>query len=241
MISKVAIGPTGAADHTLMVIIGNAFPSRFEFVMSQLRDMAEAPLNLSVAGTVLLLWASMGVFGAVTSAVNHAWGVEHAYGFFKHKLVAFLMMLAAALLAVVALALVGAVQVVEAHWFSDILVRVPQLGYLSGVLSRNAPTPLFILVVGLIFYYVPNAPVRLRDVWFGAILTGLLWRVAFAGFAFYVRDFSRFSVHGSIAAVVVFLVWIYVSAVVLLYGVEVTAAYARLRGDARALPSLTAR
>ena len=41
---------------------------------------------------------------------------------------------------------------------------------------------------------------------------------------------SRFNqVHGSIAAVVVFLVWVYISAVLLLYGVEVTAANARLR------------
>ena len=60
-------------------------------------------------------------------------------------------------------------------------------------------------------------------------LTGLLWRVALAGFSHYVRDLSRFTVHGSIAAVVVFLVWIYISAVILLYGVEVTAAYARMR------------
>jgi uncharacterized BrkB/YihY/UPF0761 family membrane protein len=44
-----------------------------------------------------------------------------------------------------------------------------------------------------------------------------------------VRDLHRFSVHGSIAAVVVFLIWVYISAVILLYGVEVTAAYARLR------------
>ena len=79
------------------------------------------------------------------------------------------------------------------------------------------------------FYFVPNAKVRFRDVWVGAVLTGLLWRVALAGFSLYVRDLSRFSVHGSIAAVVVFLLWVYISAVILLYGVEVTAAYARLR------------
>ena len=65
--------------------------------------------------------------------------------------------------------------------------------------------------------------------WVGAVLTGLLWRGALAGFSAYVRDLSRFSVHGSIAAVVVFLLWIYISAVILLYGVEVTAANARLR------------
>jgi membrane protein len=61
------------------------------------------------------------------------------------------------------------------------------------------------------------------------VLTGLLWRIAFAGFSWYVRDMSRYSlIHGSISAVVVFLIWVYISAVILLYGVEFTAAYSRL-------------
>ena len=94
--------------------------------------------------------------------------------------------------------------------------------------SCSAPTLLFILVLGLIYYWVPNAQVRLRDVWFGAILAGLLWRLAFSAFSWYV-SVARLSVHGTIATVVVFLTWVYLSAVIALYGVEVTAAYARLR------------
>ena len=84
-------------------------------------------------------------------------------------------------------------------------------------------------MVGLLFYFVPNAKVRFKDVWLGAIVTGVLWRLAFLGFSWYVRDLSRFSIHGSIAAVIVFLVWIYVCSVILLYGVEFTVSYARLR------------
>ena len=77
---------------------------------------------------------------------------------------------------------------------------------------------------------VPNAKVRFRDVWIGAFITGLLWKVALVGFSWYMSDMSRFTrVNGSIAAVVVFLVWVYLQAVILLYGVEFTAAYARLR------------
>jgi membrane protein len=109
------------------------------------------------------------------------------------------------------------------------LQYLPGLARLQGFVTRNAPTPLFVLIVALIYYFVPNAKVRLRDVWWGALIAGGLWRAAFAGFSWYVRDLSRFSVHGSIAAVVVFLVWVYVSSVILLYGVEVSAAYARLR------------
>ena len=89
---------------------------------------------------------------------------------------------------------------------------------------------LFILVVGFVYHFVPNAKVRFRDVWIGAVVTGLLWKGALEALSWYMRDMSRFTrVNGSIAAVVIFLVWVYVQAVILLYGVEFTAAYARLR------------
>ena len=229
LLSRLAMGSGESNEVTLQHAIARALPSQFEFVMTRLRDLAAAPLNLSILGTIFTLWASMGVFGAVTTAVNHAWGVEKNYGFFKHKLVAFVMMLAAGFLAVVALLLIGGIQVIEARWFTGILEAYPGLRTFTGFAYRNAVTPMFILVVGLVYYFIPNAKVRLRDVWFGAILAGVLWRLAFDGFAWYVRDLARFSVHGSVAAVVVFLVWVYLSAVILLYGVEVTAAYARLR------------
>lgn len=205
------------------------FPQRFEFVNAQLRSMQASGARLGLIGSVLMVWAAMGVFGAVTSAVNHAWGVEKQPSYLKHKLVSFLMLITASLLLLVGLLLVSAIDVAEASWFAVILARVPELTILQGWLVKSASTLIFILIVGLVFYFVPNAAVRFRDVWVGAVLTGLLWRVALAGFSRYVRDLQRFSVHGSIAAVVVFLFWVYVCAVILLYGVQVTAAYARLR------------
>ena len=236
------VGADDPRGVTVLSMVQSAVPSNFEFLVNQVRTLARTPLNLSVAGTLVTLWASMGVFGAITSAVNHAWGVEKSYSFLAHKLIAFLMMMAAGVIAVAALTLVSAARVVEARWFSVILLRFPDLAGLSSLVFDNAATLMFIMVVGLLYYFVPNAKVRLRDVWFGAILAGVLWRLAFDLFAWYVRDLSRFNVHGSVAAVVIFLIWIYVSAVIVLYGVEVTASYARLRkhlpADAPAAPAL---
>ncbi len=205
------------------------FPRQFEFVNSQLQSMQSAGIQLGIFGSVLMVWAAMGVFSAITSAVNHAWGVEKQPSYLKHKLMAFMMLVTASLLLLVGLLLVSAINVAEARWFAVIMARAPGLLVLEGWALKSASTVIFIFLVGLIFYFVPNAAVRFRDVWVGAVLTGLLWRGALAGFSRYVRDLHHFSVHGSIAAVVVFLVWIYISAVILLYGVEVTAAYARLR------------
>jgi membrane protein len=207
------------------------FPRQFEFVTTQLASMQEARIKLGVAGSLLMIWASMGVFGAITSAVNHAWGVDKTPSYLKHKLISFTMLVAASLLLLVGLLLVSTINLFEARWFSVVAAHSPKiLTVLHHFAVRWASTAVFIAVVGLIFYFVPNAKVRFRDVWVGAVVTGLLWRGALLGFSWYVRDLSRFShIHGSIAAVVVFLIWIYISAVLLLYGVEVTAANARLR------------
>jgi membrane protein len=205
------------------------FPRQFDFVNTQLEAMQSAGVRLGVFGSILMVWAAMGVFGAITSAVNHAWGVDKQPSFLKHKLMSFIMLVAASLLLLIGLLLVSAINVAEARWFAGILARTPGLIVLQGWVIKSASTVIFIVLVGLVFYFVPNAAVRFRDVWVGAVMTGLLWRIALAGFSRYVRDLSRFSVHGSIAAVVVFLVWVYISAVIFLYGVEVTAAYARLR------------
>ena len=206
------------------------FPRQFEFVTEQLASMQEARVRLGLAGSLLMIWASMGVFGAITSAVNHAWGVDRTPSYLKHKLISFTMLVAASVLLLVGLLLVSALNVFEARWFSVVATQAPKLAVLHHFAVRWASTVVFIAVVGLIFYFVPNAKVRFRDVWVGAVVTGFLWRGALSGFSWYVRDLSRFShIHGRIAAVVVFLIWVYISAVLLLYGVEVTAANARLR------------
>ena len=215
---------------TVMLFVLRYFPAQFEFITGQLDSFRSGQLTMGVAGTIGLVWGALGVFGAVTTAVNYAWGVEKQRSFWKHKLFSFLMLTVAGLMFVVALLLISASRVVSASWFAGVLANFQGLAFLRSLTVRNATTLLFILVVGLIYYFVPNAKVRFRDVWVGALVTGLLWKGALEGFAWFVHDMTRFTrVNGQIAAVIVFLMWVYLQAVILLYGVEFTAAYARLR------------
>ncbi len=208
------------------------FPAQFDFIENQLDAFRTHSLSLGIAGTVALIWGAIGVFGAIATAVNYAWGVEKRRNIFRHKWFSFVMMLlAAALLAVVVL-LVSASRMVEASSFAGVLARFPALNLLRSFTLRWATTALFVVVVGLIFYYVPNVKVPFRDVWVGAFATGLLWKGALELVSWYASDMTRLSrVNGSITAVVVFLVWVYVQATILLYGAQFTAVYARLRGD----------
>jgi membrane protein len=218
------------ARNAVLRFVLQYFPTQFEFITKQLDSFRTNTLTISVAGVIALMWGALGVFGAISTAVNYAWGVEKQRSFWKHKLLSFVMFAVASLILLVALLLISASHMVGASWFAGVLASFPGLLVLRSLTIRYATTLLFILVVGLMYYFVPNAKVRFRDVWIGALVTGLLWKGALEGFSWNVSDMSRFTrVNGSIATVVVFLVWVYVQAVNLLYGVEFTASYARLR------------
>ncbi|MGE3275760.1 MAG: YihY/virulence factor BrkB family protein [Vicinamibacterales bacterium] len=230
------------ADRDAVVdFIFRYFPRQFDFMTRQLDAFRGQTVRIGVGGAIALTWASLGVFNAVSSAVNHAWGVERRRSFLRHRLMSFVMLLSASGIFVLALILASLAKLAQTStsWFWGLLVHSPWLTWLTGLSAGYAATGLLIVCVALVFYFVPNTRVRFRDVWPGAIVTGLAWRGALAGFSFYARDLATWNfIHGSIAAVVVFLLWVYVSAVILLYGVEMTASYARLTDAARRHPTM---
>jgi membrane protein len=87
---RIQVGTSGAS---LLQLFMAAMPAEVEFLV-RIETLSESAVQLGAAGMLLMMWASMGVFGALTSAINHAWGVEQPPGFFKHKLIAFVMLLA---------------------------------------------------------------------------------------------------------------------------------------------------
>ena len=221
---------TDAADRDAVVrFVFRYFPRQFSFISGQLEAFQSTPVTFGFWGVVALVWGALGVFNAVSSAVNHAWAVEKRRSFLKHRLISFLMMVSAGGVLVVGLVIASLVRIAETR-LREALVQSPWLDNLSGVVASYLATALLIGCVALVFKYIPNTKVRFRDVWPGAILVGVLWRIALSLFSWYAADLASWNViHGSIAAVVVFLLWIYVSAVILIYGVEMTASYARLQ------------
>jgi membrane protein len=241
MLSVLGSITADAADRDRVVaFVFEYFPRQFEFITGQIDAFRASTLRIGVGGTIGLVWASLGFFNAVTSAVNHAWAVEKRRSFLKHRLVGFLMLLSAGGILLVAIIIVSAAKVAQSRWFDALQLQSAMMTWLSGFMADQLATLLLIGCVALLFYFIPNTRVRFRDVWPGAIVVGLLWRGALSAFSWYVRDLASWNVvHGSVTAAVVFLLWIYVCAVILLYGVEMTAAYARFQDAAGRHPAMT--
>ena len=219
----------------VLLFVLRYFPGQFDFILAQLDAFRQNPIRVGVGSGMLLVWGALGVFGAISTAVNHAWGVEKTRSFWGHRIFSFLMLLTAGLMLMVGLLAATAIQIIEARWFAGVSVNYPSLDIMRGFLIRYLILLLPALVFGLIYYFVPNVKVILKDVWLGALITGLLWDGGFKAFSWFIRDVSQFTrIHGSIATVIVFLIWVYFSSVILLWGVEFTASYHKMRRDIRA-------
>ena len=216
------------AGTELVDLVLQFFPQRSDFITTQLDEVQGVSVGLGIAGLLVLVWTALGVFGAVSSAVNHAWNVETRSSYLRHQASAFLMLAAAGVIMLAALSIVGVAEMVATTWFGRVLDEAPGLAQVTHTVLRYPATLLLIVVVAMILYFVPNTTVRVADIWLGAVLTGVLWRLALTSFSWFL-GLGLLSIQGSMTAIVMFLVWIYISAVILIYGVEFSAACARLR------------
>jgi len=101
---------------------------------------------------------------------------------------------------------------------------------LPGLLIRIIPYVFTMLLFWVLYRVLPHTQVTWSDVLPGALLASVTWEVAKDAFTFYVAEFAFYSlVYGSLAAVIVLLLWSYFSGVIILLGAELTVQYARRR------------
>jgi membrane protein len=93
-----------------------------------------------------------------------------------------------------------------------------------GMLLQALPVALEVLTFMMLYTLVPNAPVKWRHALVGGVFAALLFELAKHGFAYYVTRVPTYqTIYGALAALPIFLVWIYLSWLVILLGAVVTA------------------
>lgn len=185
---------------------------------------------LAIVGLVTALWSASGYVGAFMRASNSIYDVEEGRPFWKViPLRLGLTVGVVVLLALTALGvtLTGGV----AEWLGEVL----GLGSTFVTVWDIAKWPvLFVLAslaIGLLFWASPNVR-QPSFLWItpGGLLTVVVWVAASLGFAFYVANFGSYNkTYGSLAGVIIFLVWLWISNLALLLGAELDAELERGR------------
>lgn len=193
-------------------------------VLSELRQPRG---GLVSTGGVIALWVASSGVRATMNAFNAAYGVEEGRPAWKLYPLSILytLAIAALLIASASLLLIGPQAM---QWLAD------QIGFEQFFVSvwtwLRWPVVLVLLslIAALVYYAAPAEQPRFRFITPGAVLSVLIWIVGSIGFDFYVRNFADYdSMYGSVGSIVLLLLYFYISAAVLLFGVEVNAAIER--------------
>jgi membrane protein len=198
----------------------NAVTSALESAQSQ-RSTAATALVVALATS---LYGASGAFGAVGRALNIVWRVEEGRNFIRQKLHNVGWTLALLVLVLITFVLIF----VGGDVAQDLLGKIGLGTYVADVwLIARWPAALVItmLIYAIVYYAAPNVEVpRFQFISPGAVVGVVTWIVASAGFFFYVSNFSSYSAtYGAFAAVVILLVWLWLTNIVLLLGAELNA------------------
>jgi membrane protein len=198
----------------------NAVTSALESAQSQ-RSTAATALVVALATS---LYGASGAFGAVGRALNIVWRVEEGRNFVRQKLHNVGWTLALLVLVLITFVLIF----VGGDVAQDLLGKIGLGTYVADVwLIARWPAALVItmLIYAIVYYAAPNVEVpRFQFISPGAVVGVVTWIVASAGFFFYVSNFSSYSAtYGAFAAVVILLVWLWLTNIVLLLGAELNA------------------
>jgi membrane protein len=188
-------------------------------------------------GALAALWSASGYVGAFTRASNRIYEVGERRFFRQRPLQLVITLLMALLLALVLAGLVLsgplATAVGRVVGLSDTVVTVWSLAKWPVLLL------LVVVMVSLLYYLAPNVrQPKFRWISAGGVVAVVVWIVASLGFAFYVSQFGSYNkTYGSLGAVIIFLVWLYISNNALLLGVELNAEIERSQELKKGLPA----
>ncbi|WP_071885409.1 YihY/virulence factor BrkB family protein [Rufibacter tibetensis] len=205
---------------------------------SDIQDMVEN-INQSsdftfatVVGVFTFLVGATGVFVSLQESLNQIWGVKpkprnEYLKLLWDRLLSFAMIMAIVFLLLVSL-LVHTVLVAITSFLAD---RVdPSLLQLTQITNFVVSTGVVMFLFALIYKFLPDAKIKWRDVWVGALVTSLLFSLGKSLIGIYLGNSDFAGIYGAAGSVIVVLTWVFYTSQIIFLGAQFTLVYARRYG-----------
>jgi len=222
----------------LMSYLRNVLPAdALSMVQRFLTQVAEGSgANILSLGALGALWASSSGVTAIMDALNVVFGVkEDRRPFWRVRLTAIVLTTGLAGFVIMSLALVLYGPTIG-RWIADLMGFDVVFTWIWNVLQWPIIATLMLIVVAAIYHICPDRRhKRWRWVTPGSVFAVLMWLLVSLGFKAYVDNFGDYNkVYGSIAGVIVLMLWFYWSGMVLLLGGEINAEIEKAAADGKA-------
>ena len=224
-------------------VIGGDTASDIESMIGKASE-TKGSVIASILGVATLLFGATGVFYQLQQMLNKIWEVkpkvktkQKILALIKDRLFSFGLILAVGFLLLVSLVIsagIGAVNTWVSRNFSESLTIV--FSVLDIVVSIGVITCLF----AAIFKFLPDAKIKWRHVWPGALLTSILFVIAKFALGLYLGQSNPGSTYGAAGSVILIMLWVSYAGLILLFGAEFTRVYVNSKSEDKPAPEATA-
>ena len=216
-------------------VVTDMFPGSASLVKDNLDAVVQYRGTMSWVGIGGLLWTATKGFGAITRAVNRALGAKRTHHFLLSKVRYFFMAVAVSILAITSIGITVALEIVlEPSFLTRFGIEAVEISRLKSLILSFL---LIFLTFALIYKLAPYVKVRWRQVLPGALVAAVLFELVKTAFVVYLDRIAEFeAVYGSLSSIIVLLLWLYLSALILVYGAE----YSIVRSQASSVATETA-
>jgi len=221
------------AGNQMITHIVQVYPGSSKFLHDTIRSLSGISTEVIITCALVVLWAGSWVFAVVERALNRIWGTTARTFLHGRALTLGMVGIAGLLLSVSVMLtsiLVGLQEIAE-RLSPRQLENYPLLSSVGSAFWQLVFAVVSLLVTfalfAIVYRFMPNARVTLRDTIPGAVIGGLLWEAAKYIFAWSLNYFHYDQIYGSVGAVVAVLTWGYVSSLVLLFGAQLTGVFHR--------------
>jgi membrane protein len=217
--------PSVNLQDELLNFIGNNLPGATDILRQNIMSIIRLRSILGVLSIVVLFWSGSTMFSAISLTINRAWDIRRYRPFFIRKASELGMALSTGILFLLSLGASAIISILRG------VFDLPAAKLIIVDVGSRLVAFLLILAVFLLLYkLIPNTRTYWRYVWPGALLAAILFEIARTLFVFYLENFANYQlIYGSIASIIVLLVWIYYSAFIMILGAEFTFQYGRMR------------
>jgi len=181
-------------------------------------------------GIVAVLWTGTSAFAALDEAIHLAWNLKDRRNFFRRRLLALGMLLMFAVLLGVSTAMTTSLNFVRKLQIPLLNIAPGEWPWIWNAAAYAAPFVVTLITFLLVYKIVPNTRVPWKAALAGALFAGGLWEIVKLGFSYYVAHFANYSmVYGSLAGIVLWMIWVNLSVVLTILGAQFAAQWHRRR------------
>jgi len=208
-------------------------PGSADFLIENLQGLIRARGQVGLLGVATLLWVSSAVFAVITRSLNVIWRSEDAASMLRTRIIGVGSVLLFGFLGLLSLAISAGLRIFRMYE-ARLAAELGVMPITDTFLWRWIPygvslVMLFVVFVG-IYRFFPARENTFGDVWKGALFSAVAFEVAKNLFVSYLGSTPPQAVfHGSLTAMVVLLLWIYIGALILLLGAELNVMLLRRR------------